>query len=188
MVYRAEQEDERNRFRRVVDLQDHKKKEENIVSDPYFVQSVSSMQMSSISQMMLGRKHACYKSLSGRELAVCQLMEYYSILFVARSLLQSRDVSRDQISSLFAKTEHMFIPKDACIVEANQPDVLFLHRSLLTNRALVSSGQVLIQEEGKEDIVWETQSFSSYLTSWEFLLFLVNPEHTSVRALLLPEP
>ena len=59
--------------------------------------------------------------------------------------------------------------------------------SLLTNRALVSSGQVLIQEEGKEDIVWETQSFSSYLTSWEFLLFLVNPEHTSVRAPFLPE-
>ena len=54
-----------------------------MVSNPFFVQSVSSMQMSSISQMMLGRKRACYKSLSGKDILVYQLMEYYSILYIS---------------------------------------------------------------------------------------------------------
>lgn len=101
------------------------KKEEDVVSNPYFVQSVSSMQMSSISQMMLGRKRACYKSLSGKDILVHQLMDYYSILYITRNPLNCRDIPREKIAALFDKVEHAYCPKDSLLVERGKPHSLY---------------------------------------------------------------
>lgn len=78
--------------------------------------------------------------------------------------------------------EHAYCPKDSFLAERGKPHSLYLFPVLFTHSVLLSSGQVRIQEEGKEDILWECKSVSSYLTSWEFLQQLVAPDSASVGA------
>lgn len=78
--------------------------------------------------------------------------------------------------------EHAYCPKDSFLAERGKPHSLYTLLVLFTHSVLLSSGQVLIQEEGKEDILWECKSVSSYLTSWEFLQQLVAPDSASVGA------
>ena len=82
--------------------------------------------------------------------------------------------------------EHAYCPKDSLLAESGKPHSLFPFCASFTYSILLSSGQVLIQEEGKEDILWDSKSVSSYLTSWEFLQQLVAPNCASVE--LQPSP
>ena len=84
--------------------------------------------------------------------------------------------------------EHAYCPKDSFLAERGKPHSLYIFPVPFTHSVLLSSGQVLIQEEGKEDILWECKSVSSYLTSWEFLQQLVAAFFKIDHALFLLSP
>ena len=70
------------------------------------MQSVSALQMSSISQIRKVKKIQCQNSLSRSQSAIYHFMECYSLL--------NYDV--DQIALLFDHSERLFIEKDSPVV------------------------------------------------------------------------
>lgn len=90
-------------------------------------------------------------------------------------------MTSQEISSLFANIDRVFIPKDTLIVEPGQSCSMFVSSvRFLIRSLLILSGTLSISEEGKEDTLWSRPSADSFLLFSEVLLQLLDPNWKSV--------